>query len=206
MDPRDPRSIPSYPPNVTSPGDMSTHGAVHDPRNYDYFSSTPPLQSGRGGSFRIMAPRYDPHRSSQMRDGHGTNPIREERRGRKGPRIHENEDLTGDMPMHDIKESGSGHVAGDMHSSEPVGEEDEGRPVQGFGEHLVEKDRGSIPRLHSNEDPVQVSVEKSDAIPDEQSEWSGISSSDDDAVRQQSHIFSCYIRRSFLTPLPRDSS
>lgn len=205
LDPRDPRSIPSYTPNVTSSGDMSTHGAVHDPKNYDYFPSAPPLQSGRGGSLRILARRYDPHRSPQMRDGHGTNPIQEERRERRGPRNHENEDLTGDLPMHDIKESGSGHIAGDTYRSEPVGEEDEGRAVQDFGEYAMEKDHGSIPKLHLNEDPLQASVEKSAATPDEESEWSGISSSDDDAVRQQSHIFSCYIRRSFLTSLPRDS-
>lgn len=206
LDPRDPRSIPSYTPNVTSSGDMSTHGAVHDPKNYDYFPSAPPLQSGRGGSLRILARRYDPHRSPQMRDGHGTNPIQEERRERRGPRNHENEDLTGDLPMHDIKESGSGHIAGDTYRSEPVGEEDEGRAVQDFGDYAMEKDHGSIPKLHLNEDPLQASVEQSAATPDEESEWSGISSSDDDAVRQQSHTFSCYIRRSFLTSLPRDSS
>ena len=205
LDPRDSRTIPGYLPNVTSPRNMSMHGAVDDPGNYDYVSSIPPLQSGRDGSFGVAARGYDPHGSPQMRDGHGTNPIREERRARRGPRNHENEDLTGDLPMHDIKESGSGYVAGDTHRSEPVGEEDEGRLVQWFGEQLVEKDHGSIPKLLSNEDPLQVSVEKSDAIPDEESEWSGISSSDDDAVRQQSHIFSCYIQRYFLTPLPRES-
>lgn len=93
MDPRDPRldtrpdprTIPSYPSYVTSPGDVSMHGAVDDPRGYDYVTAIPPLQSGRGGSFApsTVAPRYDPRDSPQMRDGYRTEPIREERRSRR---------------------------------------------------------------------------------------------------------------------------
>ena len=94
MDPRDPRldaradprTLPSY-PYVTSPGDVSMHGAVDDPRGaYDYVSSIPTLQSGRGGSFTPsgVVPRgYDPRDSPQMRDGYRTEPIREERRSRR---------------------------------------------------------------------------------------------------------------------------
>ena len=94
MDPRDPRldtrpdprTIPGYPSYVSSPGDASMHGAVDDPRAYDYVSSIPPLQSGRGGSFTPsgVVPRgYDPRDSPQMRDGYRTEPIREERRTRR---------------------------------------------------------------------------------------------------------------------------
>ena len=43
--------------------------------------------------------------------------------------------------------------------------------------------RGSVPKLHSKEDLLQPSTETPDATPDEESEWSGITSSDDDAVR-----------------------
>ena len=93
MDPRDPRldtrldprTIPSYPSYVSSPGDVSMHGAVDDPR-YDYVTSIPPLQSGRGGAFTPsgVVPRgYDPRDSPQMRDGYRTEPIREERRARR---------------------------------------------------------------------------------------------------------------------------
>ncbi|CAF9930129.1 hypothetical protein IMSHALPRED_008084 [Imshaugia aleurites] len=94
MDPRDPRldaradprTLPSY-PYVSSPGDVSMHGAVDDPRGaYDYVSSIPTLQSGRGGSFTPsgVVPRgYDPRDSPQMRDGYRTEPIREERRSRR---------------------------------------------------------------------------------------------------------------------------
>ena len=94
MDPRDPRldtrpdprTIPNYSPYVSSPGDVSMHGAVDDPRAYDYVSTVPPLQSGRGGSFTPsgVVPRgYDPRDSPQMRDGYRTEPIREERRSRR---------------------------------------------------------------------------------------------------------------------------
>lgn len=95
MDPRDPRldtrpdprTIPSYPSyGVNSPGDVSMHGAVDDPRAYDYVSTIPPLQSGRGGSFTPsgVVPRgYDPRDSPQMRDSYRTEPIREERRSRR---------------------------------------------------------------------------------------------------------------------------
>lgn len=82
----DPRAIPSYPSYVTSPGDVSMHGAVDDPRAYDYVSSIPPIQSGRGGSFTpsgVVQRGYDPRDSPQMRDGYRTEPIREERRSRR---------------------------------------------------------------------------------------------------------------------------
>lgn len=81
----DPRSLTAY-SYVTSPGDVSMHGAVDDPRAYDYVSTIPPLQSGRGGSFNPsgVVPRgYDPRDSPQMRDGYRTEPIREERRSRR---------------------------------------------------------------------------------------------------------------------------
>ena len=77
----DPRNVPPY-PYVSSPGDVSMHGAIDDPRSYDYISSVPSLQSGRGGSFTPSAvpPRgYDPRDSPQYR----TEPIREERRSRR---------------------------------------------------------------------------------------------------------------------------
>ena len=81
----DPRPIPSYPSYVNSP-DTSMHGAVDDRGvPYDYVSSIPPLQSGRGGSFipSGAVPRYDPRDSPQMREGYRTEPIREERRSRR---------------------------------------------------------------------------------------------------------------------------
>ena len=88
LDPRpDPRTIPSYPSSyVTSPSDASMHGVVDDPRAYDYMSTIPPLQSGRGGSFTpsgVPTRGYDPRDSPQMRDGYRTEPIREERRSRR---------------------------------------------------------------------------------------------------------------------------
>ena len=82
LDPRpDPRNVSTY-PYVSSPGDVSMHGAIDDPRSYDYISSVPSLQSGRGGSFTPSAvpPRgYDPRDSPQYR----TEPLREERRSRR---------------------------------------------------------------------------------------------------------------------------
>ena len=95
MDPRDPRldtrtdprTISNYPSYVSSPGDVSMHGGtVDDPRAYGDYTSIPPLQSGRGGSFTPsgVVPRgYDPRDSPQMRDGYRTEPIREERRSRR---------------------------------------------------------------------------------------------------------------------------
>ena len=190
MDPRDPRSIPSYYSHWNS--DMPMQGAVDDLRSYDHIPSTPHLQSGRGGYLgtpSVIARGYDPRQTPQMRDGHGTTPVREERRRRQGPGNHESEGLIGDWQMHYSKGSGSGHIASDAPRPDPVGEEAEGWSEQGFGEDVGEKNYGSILNPFSNEDPPQASGEKSTAIPDEEAEWSGISSSDDDIVRQQSHIF-----------------
>ena len=106
IDQKDPRSDTrrarlSFPPDVSSPGDVSMDEAVNDPRACDYISLIPPFQSDKGGS-----------------------------------------------------STPSGAVP-----------------------------RGSVPKLPSKEDLLQPSTETPDATPDEESEWSGITSSDDDAVR-----------------------
>ena len=181
MDPRDPRldtrldprTIPSYPSYVSSPGDVSWYEAVGDPGACDYIL-IPSLQSVEVGSSTPsgVVPRgYNPRDAPQRRDGYRIEHIWEER------------GFSGNLPMQDIKKSRSGHVAGDTHRSEPVGEKHKSRPVQGFGGQSVERDRCSVPKLHSKEDLLQPSAEKSDATPDEESERSGITSLDDNAVR-----------------------
>ena len=85
IDPRaDPRNIPGgYSSYVASPGDTTMHGA--DDARYDYVSTLPPIQSGRGAPFvssRAGPPGYDPRDSPNLRDGYRNEPIREERRRR----------------------------------------------------------------------------------------------------------------------------
>ena len=66
----DPRTVPSNFSNVTSPGDVSTHGAVDHPISYDYVPSIASLQSDKGGSFNpsTVVPREYPRRSLRRRE------------------------------------------------------------------------------------------------------------------------------------------
>ena len=85
-------------------------------------------------------------------------------------------------------------ATGGPHGSGPVSKKQRRRPVQ--------KSRGrlifiTVPKKHSDEDLLQPSNEKSNATPDKrfdyevgnESEWLGVSPSDDDAVRQHSPSF-----------------
>lgn len=178
------------------------HGAVDDPRAYDYISPIPSLQSGRGGSFNpsgVLPRGYDPDEPPRMRRGFRTEP-RDTDIESRGPRMQENWESTGYASMHVVtKRTTSADIAGSTQGPETVSRKRWRRPVQEVGGHTVESDGDTVPKFPSNEDVLQPPVEKSDATPDEESEWSGISSSDDDAVCQQFAILICQLSY-FLYP------
>ena len=201
-DPRDPRTLPSYPSYVSSPGDGLVHGAVDDPRAYDHISPILSPQSGRGGSFRRFGgvPHgYDPGESPRMRHGFRTEP-RDTDIESRDLRNQGNLESTGYPSMRAVtKRTRSADIAGSTEGPETVSRKRGRRPVQEVGGHTVESDGDTVPKFPSNEDVLQPPTEKSDATPDEESEWSGISSSDDDAVCQQFAILICQLSY-FLYP------
>ena len=208
MDPRmDPRatgsnmypsrgSMPSYPPGMSLPIDVSMQGVSDDPRSHDYASSLPTLQSGRGppyqssrempfqsdrlGSFYppsgIVPSAYPPQGPYQMRHTGKAQFLREEQRPPANlnldPRDPSNNytDLVG-LTSQEERE---------VTESRPVLDTTKSRTLNELGETLISKPVGerahrtSAPILHSNADEPHSSMENPNANHDQETEWSGI--------------------------------